>query len=113
MRHRVPMLSLDNAMAAGEVSEFLRRVRRFLNSAEDAPLDLVAEPKIDGLSANLRYEDGLFVQGATRGDGTVGEDVTANLRTIHDIPQRLEGAGSPRCWRCAARCTWSAPTSWR
>ena len=95
VRHRVPMLSLDNAMDAGEVSEFMRRVRRFLKLGEDAPLDLVAEPKIDGLSASLRYEDGLFVQGATRGDGTVGEDVTANLRTMRDIPQRLDGAGVP------------------
>ncbi|HEX6114587.1 MAG TPA: NAD-dependent DNA ligase LigA [Geminicoccaceae bacterium] len=95
VRHRVPMLSLDNAMAAGEVREFIRRVRRFLNLKEDVPLTLVAEPKIDGLSANLRYEDGLFVQGATRGDGTIGEDVTANLRTIRDIPQRMGGAGVP------------------
>jgi DNA ligase (NAD+) len=95
VRHRMPMLSLDNAMGPGEVSEFVRRVRRFLNLGEDAPLDLVAEAKIDGLSANLRYEDGLFVQGATRGDGAVGEDVTANLRTIHDIPQRLEGPALP------------------
>jgi DNA ligase (NAD+) len=95
VRHRVAMLSLDNAMDAAEVREFMRRVRRFLNLAEEMPLDLVAEPKIDGLSASLRYEDGLFVQGATRGDGAVGEDVTANLRTIHDIPQRLDGAGLP------------------
>ena len=95
VRHRVPMLSLDNAMAGDEVGEFLRRVRRFLNLGEDVPLTLVAEPKIDGLSASLRFEDGLFVQGATRGDGTVGEDVTANLRTIRDIPQRMGGSGVP------------------
>jgi DNA ligase (NAD+) len=95
VRHRVPMLSLDNAMAAGEVREFMRRIRRFLNLGQEVPLALVAEPKIDGLSASLRYENGLFVQGATRGDGTVGEDVTANLRTIRDIPQRMGGAGVP------------------
>ena len=75
--------------------ECLRRVRRFLHLGEDVPLTLVAEPKIDGLSASLRFEDGLFVQGATRGDGTVGEDVTANLRTIRDIPQRMGGSGVP------------------
>jgi DNA ligase (NAD+) len=95
VRHRVPMLSLDNAMAAGEVREFMQRVRRFLNLGQDVPLALVAELKIDGLSASLRYQDGVFVQGATRGDGTVGEDVTANLRTIRDIPQRMGGAGVP------------------
>ncbi len=89
------MLSLDNAMETAEVVEFLRRARRFLSLAEDAPLDLVAEPKIDGLSSSLRYEDGLLVQGATRGDGTVGEDVSANLRTIRDIPQRLHGERPP------------------
>ncbi len=89
VRHAVPMLSLDNAMADEEILEFVARVRRFLNLPADAPLDLMAEPKIDGLSCSLRYEQGLLVTGATRGDGTEGEDVTANVRTIRDIPQRL------------------------
>jgi DNA ligase (NAD+) len=95
VRHRVPMLSLDNAMDGAEVVEFLRRVRRFLNLAADAPLALVAEPKIDGLSSTLRYEHGEFRLGATRGDGAVGEDVTRNLRTIRDVPLHLNTREPP------------------
>ena len=92
IRHAVPMLSLENAFDEGEVADFLTRVRDFLNLAPDAPLAMTAEPKIDGLSLSLRYEAGLLVQAATRGDGETGEDVTANARTIPDIPQRLRGA---------------------
>jgi DNA ligase (NAD+) len=92
LRHRVPMLSLDNAFGATEFAEFWTRARRFLGLASDAPLDLVGEPKIDGLSINLTYENGRLIRGATRGDGAEGEDVTANLRTIATVPQRLRGA---------------------
>ena len=91
VRHRRPMLSLDNAFADAEVVEFISRVRRFLGLDADLPVILVAEPKIDGLSINLRYENGRFVQGATRGDGSEGEDVTANLRTLKDLPEVLCG----------------------
>jgi DNA ligase (NAD+) len=87
--HAKPMLSLDNAFADDEVQDFLARIRRFLNLPEDAPVALTAEPKIDGLSCSLRYEGGVLVQAATRGDGAVGEDVTPNVRHIADIPQRL------------------------
>ncbi|MEE8293283.1 MAG: NAD-dependent DNA ligase LigA, partial [Kiloniellales bacterium] len=93
VRHRAPMLSLSNAFDAEDIAEFFARVRRFLNLGE-APVELVAEPKIDGLSISLRYERGRFVQGATRGDGTEGEDVTANLRTLGDLPQAI-GDGAP------------------
>ncbi len=91
VRHKVPMLSLDNAFDADEFKEFCDRARRFLGGTE--PLAFVAEPKIDGLSINLTYENGVFVRGATRGDGMEGEDVTANLRTMGAaVPQRLNGA---------------------
>jgi DNA ligase (NAD+) len=92
LRHRVPMLSLDNAFDEADFREFWVRARRFLGLPADAPLPLVAEPKIDGLSINLLYERGVLAQGATRGDGAEGEDVTANLRTITDLPQRLKAS---------------------
>jgi DNA ligase (NAD+) len=92
VRHAVPMLSLGNIFADEEVEEFAARVRRFLGLSDGAQLDIVAEPKIDGLSCNLRYENGELVRAATRGDGYEGEDVTANVRTVHAIPHRLEGA---------------------
>jgi DNA ligase (NAD+) len=92
VRHRVPMLSLGNIFADEEVDEFCARVRRFLGLSESAPLDVVAEAKIDGLSCSLRYENGELVQAATRGDGYEGEDVTANVRVVGAIPKRIKGA---------------------
>jgi DNA ligase (NAD+) len=92
IRHRVPMLSLDNAFGAEDFAEFCARVRRFLGLAADAPLGMVGEPKIDGLSISLTYEHGVFVRGATRGDGAEGEDVTENLRTLGSLPKKLRGA---------------------
>jgi DNA ligase (NAD+) len=92
VRHRVAMLSLGNIFADEEVEEFCARVRRFLGLGDAAPLDVVAEAKIDGLSCSLRYENGELVQAATRGDGYEGEDVTANVRAVEAIPKRLDGA---------------------
>ena len=91
--HAVPMLSLGNAFEEGEVADFVRRIRERLDRDD---LAFSAEPKLDGLAISLRYEDGVFVQGATRGDGASGEDVTANLRTIGDIPHALAGEGWPK-----------------
>jgi DNA ligase (NAD+) len=92
IRHRVPMLSLDNVFSAEGFLEFAARARRFLGLAETEPLPFIGEPKIDGLSISLTYENGLFVRGATRGDGAEGEDVTANLQTLASLPKRLQGA---------------------
>jgi DNA ligase (NAD+) len=93
--HNVPMLSLANAFSHEDIDDFLDRVRRFLGFAEDAAIELLAEPKIDGLSFSARFENGRFVQGATRGDGTTGEDITANLKTIINFPHVLKGHDIP------------------
>ncbi len=92
VRHRVPMLSLGNVFRDEEVADFVTRVRRFLGFGTEAPLDITAEPKIDGLSCSLRYVKGALVEAATRGDGFEGEDVTANVRTIGEIPKALASA---------------------
>ena len=93
--HSVAMLSLDNAFNEADVAEFGARIRRFLSLEEASPLEFTAEPKIDGLSAALRYESGRLISGATRGDGRTGEDVTANLATLASIPKQLTGTGWP------------------
>jgi DNA ligase (NAD+) len=97
VRHAVPMLSLGNAFSDSEVAEFVERIRRFLRLSADEKIVVTAEPKIDGLSCTLRYEDGRLVRGATRGDGTEGEDVTANVRTLSDIPKELNGKAPDVC----------------
>src|SRR5262245_6374773 len=95
LRHEVPMLSLDNAFNDEDVRDFVEGIRRFLKLGPDEPIVLTAEPKIDGLSLSVRYEDGQLVNAATRGDGTVGEDVTANVRTLEDVPKQLRAKSVP------------------
>jgi DNA ligase (NAD+) len=95
VRHAVPMLSLANAFNEDDVRDFVTRVRRFLKLAESEPLAFSAEPKIDGLSMSLRYEKGELVTAATRGDGSVGEDVTANIRTLKAVPHKLKVRHAP------------------
>ena len=95
IKHRVPMLSLAKAYTEQDVVDFIDRARRFFKADENLELAFTAEPKIDGLSASLTYEKGVFVKGATRGDGAVGEDITENLKTIADIPHKLKGSGWP------------------
>ena len=94
VRHAAPMLSLDNVFTEADLRDFDRRVRDRLG--EPGPIEYIAEPKLDGLAVSLRYEDGLLVRGATRGDGATGEDITANVRTIRTIPLALRGDGWPR-----------------
>ncbi|MBV9559183.1 MAG: hypothetical protein JOY90_01775, partial [Bradyrhizobium sp.] len=94
VRHAVPMLSLDNAFIEDDVREFSNRIVRFLRLNDDR-IDFSAEPKIDGLSMSLRYEGGELITAATRGDGTEGEDVTANIRTLEDVPKQLKGRNVP------------------
>jgi DNA ligase (NAD+) len=97
IRHAVPMTSLDNAFTIDDVRDFVSTIRNFIIElkAPNEPIELVAEPKIDGLSCSLRYESGRLVYGVTRGNGIEGEDVTANVKTIHDIPRRLKSTDFP------------------
>jgi len=95
VRHAVSMLSLDNAFTEEDVVDFVGRIRRFLKLTDDEEIDFSAEPKIDGLSMSLRYQGGELVTAATRGDGAEGEDVTANIRTLEDVPKKLKGRNIP------------------
>src|SRR3984893_10436545 len=95
VRHAVPMLSLDNAFEDQDVVDFAARIRRFLKLGEDEKIAFSAEPKIDGLSMALRYENGELITAATRGDGAEGEDVTANIKTLKQVPHRLKGKRAP------------------
>lgn len=113
VRHEVPMLSLGNAFAEDDLRDFDRRVREGLGEllpagdlfGAGAEVVYACEPKLDGLAVSLLYVDGLLVRGATRGDGSTGEDISSNVRTIRSIPLRLLGTGWPRVLEVAARCT--------
>ena len=96
VKHLHPMLSLDNAFDREDVTDFIGRIRRFLGRKDETEIELNVEPKIDGLSANLRYEDGEFTIGATRGDGAIGEDITANLKHVAGIPHKLKDSRPPK-----------------
>ncbi len=96
VQHRKPMLSLDNGFEDQDIFDFIERIRRFLNVSRETIIEIVAEPKIDGLSATLDYQMGHFALGATRGDGNEGEDITANLRTLKDIPRLIEASDFPK-----------------
>lgn len=96
VKHRKPVLSLDNGFEDQDVYDFFDRIRRFLGLSADEPIEIVAEPKIDGLSATLDYQGGQFVLGATRGDGTEGEDITPNLKTLRDIPHYITSQDFPK-----------------
>ena len=113
VRHRVPMMSLDNAFEEAEVRAWAERLRRQIPDLDLEHLDFSCEPKVDGVAMSLTYEEGRLVQGATRGDGVTGEDVTANVRTIRSVPHRLDPrrAPIPACWRSGARSTCRWPTS--
>jgi len=102
VRHQVPMLSLDNTYSEDEVRSWLERIQKILPGEK---LEFVLNPKIDGLSLSLVYENGQLLKAATRGDGSTGEDVTANARTIKNIPLRLRGRRF-RHLKCAAKFTW-------
>ena len=96
VKHLVPMLSLDNAFTRDDVEDFLKKIRNYLNFEKDTPIELTAEPKIDGISASLIYKNNKIIRGLSRGDGEYGEDITENLLTIKDIPQILHGESTDK-----------------
>ena len=102
VRHEVPMLSLENAFSAEDMTDFNRRLLDRLGDDDDE-LEYACEPKLDGIAVSLLYRDGVLERGATRGDGTTGEDITHNVRTIPSIPLRLRGRAFLQCWKCAVK----------